>query len=70
VVGECLSRFVRPLGEAFQLRDDLEDGDAAPGVSPGSVNGRVAVAIEALDPTLIATETLLVLRRLAKAVAM
>ena len=30
-VGECLSRYGRPLGEAFQLRDDLEDGDAAAG---------------------------------------
>ena len=70
VVGACLSRFGRPLGEAFQLRDDLDDGDAAPGVTPGSVNDRVAVAIEALDPTLIAIETLPVLRGLANEVAM
>jgi geranylgeranyl diphosphate synthase type I len=68
--GECLSRFGRPLGEAFQLRDDLEDGDAAPGVTPGTVNGRVAAALEALDPTLVAPEALPVLRALAEEVAM
>jgi len=69
-VGECLSRFGRPLGEAFQLRDDLDDGDAAPGVTPGSVNDRVAVSIDALDPTLVAPEALPVLRGLANEVAM
>jgi geranylgeranyl diphosphate synthase type I len=69
-VGECLSRFGRPLGEAFQLRDDLEDDDAAPGVTPEMVNGRIAAAIEALDPAVIAPEALSVLRRLASEVAM
>jgi geranylgeranyl diphosphate synthase, type I len=70
VVGECLTRFGRPLGEAFQLRDDLEDGDAAPGVTPEVVNQRVAVAIAALDPALVASEALPVLCRLANEVAM
>jgi geranylgeranyl diphosphate synthase type I len=66
----CLSRYGRPLGEAFQLRDDLEDGDAAPGVTPGTVNGRVAVATAALDPNLVAPEALRGLRRLAEEVAL
>ena len=69
-VGECLSRYGRPLGEAFQLRDDLEDGDAAPGVTAETVNGRVADATAALDPGLVAPEALPALRRLAEEVAM
>jgi geranylgeranyl diphosphate synthase type I len=69
-VGECLTRFGRPLGEAFQLRDDLEDGDAAAGVTVETVNGRVAVALAALDPALIDPAALPVLRRLANEVAM
>jgi geranylgeranyl diphosphate synthase type I len=64
----CLARYGRPLGEAFQLRDDLEDGDAAPGVSAETVNGRVAVATAALAPNLIAPEALRALRRLAEEV--
>jgi geranylgeranyl diphosphate synthase type I len=69
-VRECLARYGRPLGESFQLRDDLEDGDAAPGVTAETVNGRVAVATAALDPTLLAPEALPALRRLAEEVAM
>ena len=69
-VGECLSRYGRPLGEAFQLRDDLEDGDAAPGVTAETVNGRVAIATAALDPGLLSPEALPALRRLAEEVAM
>ena len=68
--GECLSRFGRPLGEAFQLRDDLEDGDAAAGVTAESVNGRVALAKAALDPTVLTPEAIPVLHRLADEVAM
>ncbi len=69
-VGECLARFGRPLGEAFQLRDDLTDGDAAPGVTLETVNGRIADAKAALDPDLLAAEAVPVLRRLADEVAM
>ena len=68
-VGECLSRFGRPLGEAFQLRDDLTDGDATPGVSVETVNGRVAAAKAALDPDVLVAEVVPVLRRLADEVA-
>ena len=66
----CLSRYGRPLGEAFQLRDDLEDGDAAPGVTAETVNGRVAVATSAIDPALVAPDALPALRRLAEEVAL
>lgn len=68
-VGECLSRFGRPLGEAFQLRDDLTDGDAAPGVTVETVNGRVAAAEAALDPDVLVADVVPVLRRLADEVA-
>ena len=65
----CLSRFGRPLGEAFQLRDDLTDGDAAPGVTVETVNGRVAAAKVALDPDVLVAEIVPVLRRLADELA-
>ena len=68
-VGECLSRFGRPLGEAFQLWDDLTDGDAAPGVTVETVNGRVAAAKAALDPDVLVADVVPVLRRLADEVA-
>jgi geranylgeranyl diphosphate synthase, type I len=68
-VGECLSRFGRPLGEAFQLRDDLTDGDAAPGVTAETVNGRVAEAKAALDPDVLVADVVPFLRRLADEVA-
>ena len=68
-VGECLSRFGRPLGEAFQLRDDLTDGDAAPGVTVETVNDRVAEAKASLDPDVLAPEAVPDLRRLADEVA-
>jgi geranylgeranyl diphosphate synthase type I len=67
---ECLSRFGRPLGEAFQLRDDLQDGEAAFGVSGETVNGLVAEAKTALDPDLLTPESIPALRRLADMVAM
>jgi geranylgeranyl diphosphate synthase type I len=68
-VGECLSRFGRPLGEAFQLRDDLTDGDAASGVTAETVNGRVADAKAALDADVLVANVVPVLRRLADEVA-
>lgn len=68
-VEECLSRFGRPLGEAFQLRDDLTDGDAAPGVTVETVSGRVAAAKAALDPDVLVADVVPVLRRLADEVA-
>ena len=69
-VNECLSRFGRPLGEAFQLRDDLEDGEAAAGVNRETVSGLVAEATTALDPDVLVAESIPDLRRLAEMVAM
>jgi geranylgeranyl diphosphate synthase type I len=69
-VSECLSRFGRPLGEAFQLRDDLEDGEAAPGVTHATVNDLVAEAKTALDPELLTAESIPALGELADMVAM
>ena len=45
----ALARFGRPLGEAFQLRDDLVDGEGAHGATPELVNELVAQALGALD---------------------
>ena len=69
-VRECLARYGRPLGEAFQLRDDLEDGEAAAGVTRETVNGLVAEAKAALDPMRITAEPIGALRELADMVAM
>ena len=68
-VTESLSRFGRPLGEAFQLRDDLEDGEAAAGVTRETVNALVAEAKGSLDPNLT-TESIAGLGDLADRVAM
>lgn len=48
-VESCLAAYARSLGEAFQLRDDLDDGDAAPGVGRSDVVARVDAACAALD---------------------
>ena len=69
-VMESLSRFGRPLGEAFQLRDDLDDGEATPGVTAGTVNALVVEARGALDPAVLAAESIQELGRLADKVAM
>jgi geranylgeranyl diphosphate synthase type I len=52
-VDRCLSAFGAPLGEAFQLGDDLEDGDAGPGVTRATVRELVATAKAALDPDVL-----------------
>jgi geranylgeranyl diphosphate synthase type I len=67
---ECLSRFGRPLGEAFQLRDDLEDGEPAAGVSRGTVNSLVAEAKAELEGDVLTAGSIPALRRLADMVAM
>lgn len=47
-VDAALAAYGRALGEAFQLRDDLHDGDAAPGVGPTDVDVRIDLACDAL----------------------
>jgi geranylgeranyl diphosphate synthase type I len=52
-VDDALQGFARPLGAAFQLLDDLADGDAAPGASRAQAAELVGAAREALgDPRL------------------
>ena len=52
-VDAILAAFARPAGEAFQLRDDLADGDAVPGVSRTTIDRLVDRAVEPLrDPRL------------------
>jgi geranylgeranyl diphosphate synthase, type I len=65
-----LRRFGAPLGEAFQLRDDLEDGEAAAGVTNETVNGLVAEAKASLDPAVLPAESVMALGDLADRVAM
>jgi geranylgeranyl diphosphate synthase, type I len=69
-VTECLSRFGRPLGEAFQLRDDLMDGEAAAGVTRETVHALVGEAKGSLDPDLLTAESIAALGDLADRVAM
>ena len=52
-VDEALRAFARPLGAAFQMLDDLADGDAAPGTSRAQAAGLVEASRGALaDPHL------------------
>ena len=47
-VADTLRAYGAPLGEAFQLRDDLHDREGAHGATPETVNALVARAREAL----------------------
>jgi geranylgeranyl diphosphate synthase type I len=44
-----LAAFARPAGEAFQLRDDLADRDAAPSVTANTVERLLDEAVAALE---------------------
>ncbi len=61
----CLSRFGAPLGEAFQVRDDVLDGEH--GAEPSRVDRLVDDALAALDPSLLAGNAHVALRELAEA---
>lgn len=65
----ALAAYGRSLGEAFQLRDDLLDGDAAPGVTAAEVDARIDLACAALGAAVepAAAEDL---RALARALGM
>jgi geranylgeranyl diphosphate synthase type I len=65
---EDLARFARPLGEAFQLLDDLADGDAPPGASRAEAIDKVERAKAALDGGTIDADAGDALRALADAV--
>jgi geranylgeranyl diphosphate synthase type I len=54
-VDEALRAYARPLGEAFQLLDDLADGDAPPGATRADASALVerarrTLASDALEP--------------------
>ncbi|HJR96706.1 MAG TPA: polyprenyl synthetase family protein [Actinomycetota bacterium] len=69
-VREALRAFGAPLGEAFQLRDDLLDGEALPGVAPSDVNALVDRARAALRDAPIDPDAAAGLDGLASLVAM
>jgi geranylgeranyl diphosphate synthase, type I len=66
---EALGRFGEPLGQAFQLLDDLRDGDEAPGVTRSAAQALVAEAKQALDPAALAPVAVVALGTLADLVA-
>jgi geranylgeranyl diphosphate synthase, type I len=53
LVATRLERFGEPLGEAFQLLDDLRDGDVTPGATMIDANKLIAEAKDALDPDVL-----------------
>jgi geranylgeranyl diphosphate synthase type I len=65
LVATRLERFGAPLGEAFQLLDDLRDGDATPGVTMIDANKLIAEAKDALDPEVLEADAILALGLLA-----
>jgi geranylgeranyl diphosphate synthase type I len=69
-VGRALRAFGEPLGEAFQLRDDLLDADAPPGVTTSDVNWLVERARAVLREAPIEPDAAAGLDRLASLVAM
>jgi geranylgeranyl diphosphate synthase, type I len=68
-VTDALRAFGVPLGEAFQLRDDLRDRDGAHGATPETVNDLVARARAALHDAPIAAEAATALVELAGTMA-
>lgn len=62
----ALKAFARPAGEAFQLRDDLTDHDAAPGVTADRVRDLLDRAAGALDGAPLEAEAVRALRSLAE----
>jgi geranylgeranyl diphosphate synthase type I len=64
-VDAALARFARPLGRAFQLLDDLADGDAPAGASRDEALADVERAKAALDAPVLDAEAAHALRSLA-----
>jgi geranylgeranyl diphosphate synthase type I len=65
-----LSHYGAPLGEAFQLRDDIEDREGDHGATAETVNALVDRAVEALDPSVLDAEAVGALIDMAELVAM
>jgi geranylgeranyl diphosphate synthase type I len=68
-VREALIGFGDPLGEAFQLLDDLRDGDAADGVTHVRAHELARVGVERLTTAPLPPDALAALAALAAAVA-
>jgi geranylgeranyl diphosphate synthase type I len=66
-VDDALRRYARPLGHAFQLLDDLADGDAPPGATRADATASVTTARLALGEPL-APEAVVALDQLAELV--
>ncbi len=67
----ALARFGGPLGEAFQLQDDIHDGDGAAAATPRDVNELVARARAELDATsVLDPEAVIALRAMAERLEM
>jgi geranylgeranyl diphosphate synthase type I len=66
---DALRAFGRPLGEAFQLRDDLDDGEAPAGIDADAVRALVARARPALDRRVLDAHACDVLDALAERIA-
>ncbi len=66
-VDEALRRYARPLGQAFQLLDDLADGDAPVGATREDADALVATARATLGGP-IAPEAVVALDQLAELV--
>jgi geranylgeranyl diphosphate synthase type I len=65
LVATRLERFGEPLGEAFQLLDDLRDGDVTPGATMIDANKLIAEAKDALDPDVLEADAIQALGLLA-----
>jgi geranylgeranyl diphosphate synthase type I len=61
-----LQRYGAPLGEAFQLRDDLADGDGRHGATADDVDALVEAAVAALDPEVLEPGAVDALRAMAR----
>ncbi|HLB62798.1 MAG TPA: polyprenyl synthetase family protein [Actinomycetota bacterium] len=64
----CLSRYGQPLGEAFQVLDDLRDSEADQGARERA-DALVTRAKASLDPAALSPEAVGVLRMLADLIA-
>jgi geranylgeranyl pyrophosphate synthase len=65
MIDAALLAYGAPLGEAFQLRDDLRDGEAAEGIDDDVVRALVTSARDALTDASIDPDAVAALRGLA-----
>jgi hypothetical protein len=64
----ALAAFGEPLGQAFQLRDDLRDGEAAHGITEATVRTLVDESLAELDPAVLGASVVEALGVLARSV--